>query len=362
MKKLLPLSFLLAIIIFHSAAFAQKEKPLKINFKEGESYHVKMSEILYIHQQSSQVDSANVEPAWRTTVYNFTETIEKLNPDGSTNVASTLDSFTTKIVVGKNIDQNEYFRFNSNNEFDVQNRLRDIRALPRAQFLGQTLRYTLGSDGLIKSFQNLSDFQAVTIARAFDYDMLHAMMSLADSLRIGQLLEQGFGAVAAFSGTNNGSLHTPFTITEIHVTRNLKAIKNGNEISFIGNFTDAPDTTQYLEGIAFPMNLQQFMGLCKGSVTMKDGIPIRGNTIDSASFELHIESDVIKEQVSNHLEFEREPIAMLHGGTIKFKEIESHHETPKPKYDDSEDSKAIVIDANKLFPQDSTAKTAPKKK
>jgi hypothetical protein len=363
MKKLLPISFLFAIIIFHSAVFAQKEKPLKINFKEGESYHVKMTEILYIRQQSSQVDSQNVDPAWRTTVYNFTETIEKVNPDGTATVASTLDSLTTKIVVDKNIDRNEFFRFNSNNEYDVENRLRDIRALPRAQFLGQTLRYTLGSDGLVKNFQNLSNFQETTIARSFDYDMLHAMMSLADSLRIGQLLEQGFGAIAAFSGSNKGEVHTPYTMTEIHVTRNLEAVKRDNQISFTGNFTDAPDTTQYLEGIAFPMNLQKFMGFTKGSVLMKDGIAINGSSIDTASFELHIEGDIIKEQVSKHLTFEREPIAMLHGGTIKFKELESHHETPKPKYDDDEsDQKELIIDANKIFGQDSTARIQPKKK
>jgi hypothetical protein len=352
----------LSIIIFSSTAYAQKETATALRFKEGESYHVKITEILFIRQQSSQVDPDNVDPAWRTTVYNFTETIEKVNPDGTALVGSTLDSFTTKIVVDKNLDRNEFFRFNSNSEFDVQNRLRDIRALPRAQFLGQTLRYTLGTDGLVKSFQNLSNYQETTIARSFDYDMLHAMMSLADSLRIGELLEQGFGAIAAFSAGNNGTVHTPYTMTEIHVNRNLHVTRKGDQITFTGTFTDPPDSTQYLEGIAFPMNLQHFTGMNKGSVTMKNGIAVSGSTTDTASFELHIEGDVIHEQVAKHQSFEREPIFMLRGGTIKFKEIESHHEPPKqPKLDDDSDEKGIVIDPNKLFPKDSTSTGQQKK-
>jgi len=319
----------IAVVILHTNAFAQKDKPLKIKFSEGDHFTVKVTEILYIRQQSSQVDSENVDPSWRTTVYNFTEAIEKINPDGSALVASTLDSFTTRIVVRDNIDRNEYFRFNSNSEYDLQNRLRDIRALPRAQFLGQTIRYTLGTDGLVKNFENLSSFQQNTIARAFDYDMLHAMMSLSDSLRVGQLLEEGFGAVAAFSDGNNGTLHTPYTMTEIPVTRNLKAVKKGDNITFTGEFTNAPDSTQYLEGIAFPMNLQHFKGASSGHIVFKDGVALSGSALDTASLELHIESDVIHEQVSRNTTFERVPIAVLRGKDIKIKEVKSHRAETK---------------------------------
>ena len=90
-----------AIFILDSQAFAQKEKPLVIKLKEGDSYNVKMTEVLFIKQQTSQVDPEMVEPSTRTSVYNFTETIEKINPDGSAKMASTLDSFTTRIIVGK---------------------------------------------------------------------------------------------------------------------------------------------------------------------------------------------------------------------------------------------------------------------
>lgn len=332
MKKFLLLTL---VLILHTNAFAQKDQPLKIKFAEGDHFHVRVTEILYIRQQSSQVDSDNVDPSWRTTVYDFTEAIEKINPDGSAQMASTLDSFTTRIVVRENIDRNEYFRFNSNNEFDVQNRLRDIRALPRAQFLGQTIRYKLGTDGLVKNFENLSSFQQNTIARSFDYDMLHAMMSLSDSLRVGQLLEQGFGAIAAFSGSNNGRIRTPYTMTEIPLTRNLKAEKKGNTISFATEFTDIPDSTQYLEGIAFPMNIQNFKGKSMGSIVFKDGIALSGNAMDTASLELHVDTDVFKEQVSRNTTFERQPIKVLRGKDIKIKELESHHTPPKvPKLDD----------------------------
>jgi hypothetical protein len=341
MKKLLLLS-LFTIIVLQTDAFAQNGGPLKIKFTEGDHFNVKVTEILYIRQQSSQVDSENVDPSWRTTVYNFTEAIEKVNPDGSAQVASTLDSFTTRIVVRENIDRNEYFRFNSTNEFDIQNRLRDIRALPRAQFLGQTIRYKVGTDGLVKSFDNLSSFQQNTIARSFDYDMLHAMMSLSDSLRVGQLLEEGFGVVAAFSAGNNGKVSTPYTMTEIPVTRNLNAVKKGDKITFTGEFTNAPDSTQYLEGIAFPMNLQHFVGKSKGEIEFKNGIALNGSALDTASLELHIESDVIKEQVSRNTTFERDPIEILRGRDIQIKELKSHHTPPKtPRYDDDPNMKLI---------------------
>ncbi len=345
MKKFIPCAlFALSVMFLQTNAFAQKETPLKLKFIEGNSYTVKMTEVLFIKQQTSQVDSEMVEPSTRTSVYNFTETVEKVNPDGSAQMASTLDSFTTRIIVGKIDDRNEFFRFNSNNEYDLQNRLKDIRALPRAQFLGQTLHYTLGSDGLVKNFQNLSAFQLATIARSFEYDMLHAMMSFSDSLRIGQLLEEGFGAVAAFSDGNKGKIKTPYTMAEIHVTRNLTAHKTGDQINYSGSFSDVPDKIEYLEGIAFPMNLEHFKGGSYGSVIMKDGMVSSGTSVDTAKMDLHIDTETINNEIVRHLTFEREPIKVLRGANLQVKEIKSHHVAPKPL----------------PFPEDSTMTTVPK--
>ena len=347
-----------AIFILDSQAFAQKEKPLVIKLKEGDSYNVKMTEVLFIKQQTSQVDPEMVEPSTRTSVYNFTETIEKINPDGSAKMASTLDSFTTRIIVGKIDDRIEFFRFNSNNENDLQTRLKDIRALPRAQFLGQTLRYTLGADGLVKNFENLSSFQIGTIARNFEYDMLHAMMSLSDSLRIGQLLEQGFGAVAAFNNGNNGMMESPYTMAEIHVERKLTAHRSGNQINYTGTFDDVPEKIDYLEGIAFPMKLEHFKGGCYGSVIMKDGIVTSGSAVDTAIMDLHIDTEVITNEFVRHLSFEREPVKVLRGATIKIKELDSHHTPPKePTFDEDSTVKVIIphIDTTKTH-------TAPRRK
>ncbi len=345
MKKFIQCAlFAISVLSIQTIAFAQKETSLKLKFIEGNSYTVKMTEVLFIKQQTSQVDPEMVEPSTRTSVYNFTETVEKVNPDGSAQMASTLDSFTTRIIVGKIEDRNEFFRFNSNNDYDLQNRLKDIRALPRAQFLGQTLHYTMGSDGLVKNFQNLSGFQLATIARSFEYDMLHAMMSFSDSLRIGQLLEQGFGAIAAIGDENKGKMQTPYTMTEIHVTRKLTAHKKSNEINYSGSFTDVPDKIDYLEGIAFPMNVEHFTGGSYGTVIMKDGIPASGTSVDTAKMDLHIDTEIIKNEIVRHLSFEREPIKVLRGTTFKIKELESHHAAPKPL----------------PFPEDSTMTTAPK--
>ena len=351
--------FTLIFFLTNTIAYGQKAQPLAIKLKEGESYHVKMTEVLFIKQQTSQVDPDMVEPSTRTSVYDFTETVEKVNPDGSAKVASTLDSFTTRIIVGKIDDRNEFFRFNSNNEYDVQSRLKDIRALPRAQFLGQTLRYTLGTDGLVKNFENLSNFQLGTIARNFEYDMLHAMMSLSDSLRIGQLLEQGFGAVAAFNNGNNGKMESPYTMAEIHVERKLTAQRSGNQINYTGTFDDVPEKIDYLEGIAFPMKLEHFKGGCYGSIVMKDGIITSGSSVDTASMDLHIDTEVITNEIVRHATFEREPVKVLRGVNVKIKEIESHHTPPKePKMDD--DTNLNMLGGHPI-PDSVVYKTAPKK-
>ncbi len=346
MKKTLQFVLLaITLLISGQTAFAQKDAPPRIKFKEGDSYHVKMTEVLYLKQQTSQVDPDMVEPATRTSVYNFSESIEKINPDGSAQIAATLDSFTTRIILGKVLnDRNEYFRFNSNNDYDLQVRLKDIRALPRAQFLGQTLRYTLGTDGLVKNFQNLASFQVATIARSFEYDMFHAMMSFSDSLRIGQLLEQGFGAVAAFTSgkQSDATIQTPYTIAEIHVTRNLTAHRNGDQINYKGTFSNTPEKIDYLEGIAFPMNVEHFTGGSYGSVIVKNGIVTSGSCVDTAKMDLHIDTEIIKNEIVRHLTFEREPITIIRGTQFKIKELETHHTAPKPPAFDSDTNMTVA--------------------
>lgn len=337
MKKILLFAILAAFTFTaHLSAFAQKDAPPRIKFKEGESFHVKVTEVLFIKQQTSQVDPEMVEPSTRTSVYNFTESIEKVNPDGTALIAATLDSFTTRIIVGKIDDRNEFFRFNSNNDYDLQTRLKDIRALPRAQFLGQTLRYTLGADGLVKSFENLSSFREATIARSFEYDMLHAMMSFSDSLRIGQLLEQGFGALACFTSGKqpSGRVTTPYTMAEIHVTRNLTANREGDQFDFKGTYSDTPEKIDYLEGIAFPMNVEHFIGGSYGSIVFRNGVITGGSAVDTAKMDLHVDTEVINNEIVRHVTFEREPVAVIRGTQFKIKELETHHTAPKePAFD-----------------------------
>src|SRR5947209_6962791 len=130
MKRFVLCSFL---IVVTTSAFAQQA--LKLHFKQGDFYHLKLNEVLFLSESTSQVDSENAEPSWRMTEYNFTETIDSVYPDGSASIGATLDSFSTRIMVKETTERNEFFRFNSNNEGDIRNRLRDIRALPRAQFL-----------------------------------------------------------------------------------------------------------------------------------------------------------------------------------------------------------------------------------
>ena len=359
MKKSINIAFLfIAVLSIASTGFAQNNNRLRIIFREGDSYHVRVSEVLRLTQQMSQVDSEVVEPATRTSVYNFTETIESVNPDGTAMIGATLDSFTTRIVVGKKLDdRNEFFRFNSNNDYDLQNRLRDIKALPRAQFLGQTIRYQLGNDGLVKRFVNLTAFQEATIARSFEYDMLHAMMSFSDSLRIGQLLEQGFGALAA--SENGGKIETPFTLTEVHVTRKLKTVQKGDQLTFTSTYGDVPERIEYLEGISFPMNIANFHGMGKGIVKFKEGVVVSGSAFDSAKMDLHLDKDTIKNEAVRQVSFTREPIKVLRGAMVKIKDVEEHHTPPKEKKLD-DDTNVRWIEPS--VTRDSTVKQAPPKK
>jgi hypothetical protein len=340
---------LLLIIIFAGAnAFAQgaKQAPLpKLKFRQGDTYSVKSVEKLVITMQFSQVDSALVEPSTRFTTYYFTERIDTVYSDGSADFATSLDSFKTKIIVGEVKDQNEYFRFDSQNDYDIKNRLKDIRALPRAQFLGQTLKYRVATDGMIMQFYNLSNFQQLAVARAFDNDIMQAMYSLSDSLRLGQLLEHGFGTLAAGS---NPSVTTPYTMTEIHVDRNLTVKYDGKEhIGFQGKFSNEPEKVAYLEGINFLMDLTKFKGGLRGECIYKNGYIASGTTTDSASMVLIVPGDQIKNVVSRTFTVEREPLKVLRGATIHYKEIETHRAEYKEKEEkDDPNTLHVKVDMN----------------
>jgi hypothetical protein len=320
-----------------SFAFA---KDVRLSFKEGAVFHVKATEQLKLTMQGAQVDPELVEPSIRITEYHFTETIEKVLADGSANIAATLDSFKTTIYLDKVDDRNEFFRFNSTNEFDIQNRLKHISALPRAQFLGQTIRYTIGTDGLIKSFTNLKDFHNATIGRAFEYDMMRALLSFSDSLRVGQLLEQGAGALAAL-GAQTKPVLLPYTFTEIKLDREIAASRNADgKIVYEGKLTNPPRMIEYLEGIDTKMEINNFAGTTKGEIQLTGGIITGESITETGSMVIKIDVEDIKHRIDREYNLTREPIKVIRG-TVRIEEKERHKaewKEPKP------DPNMIMID------------------
>jgi hypothetical protein len=325
--------YIIVCCLFTSFAVA---KDTKLSFKEGAVFHVKAIEQLKLTMQSSQVDSALVEPAIRVTEYHFTETVEKVLPDGSAAIAASLDSFKTTIYLNKVDERNEFFRFNSTNEYDIQNRLKHISALPRAQFLGQTLRYTIGTDGLVKSFTNLKDFQSATIARAFEYDMMKALLSFSDSLRIGQLLEQGGGALAALNMPSK-ALQLPYTFTEIKLDREISATRNADgSISYEGKLINVPKTIEYLEGIDTKMEIANFSGKTKGNIHLTGGIITEQSLTESGSMVLKVDVEEIKHAIDREYLLTREPMKVMRGSKVTIQDKESHKaewKEPKPDPD-----------------------------
>ena len=83
---------------------------------------------------------------------------------------------------------------------------------------------------------------------------------------------------------------------------------------------------------------------------------VSGSALDSAKLDLVIPGDLIKTVISRRLSFEREPLKVQHGGTIKFKELESHREVyPKdPTFDDDPNMKMITIDPKAFSKPDTT--------
>src|SRR5581483_3655408 len=267
-SRTLPAIAILFFVVFRGPLFAQPAHVLKLDFKPGDVHHVVITEVLRLAMHFPQVDEHDARPSIRTSVYSFTETIDSLSPNGFAYVSASLDSFRTGINFGEGPNAENFFRFNSAQDYDIQHELHDIKVLPRAQFLGHILRFVMRPDGTIARFINLQDFHDDAVGKGYDYDMVHAMLSLTDSLRMGQLLELGFGGLAAQASPYT----SPSTATEIPITRTVSATpgKNGS-LEFHVTYFDPPKHVDYLEGIATPLGINRFYGAGHGALLMRDG-------------------------------------------------------------------------------------------
>src|ERR1051325_1936620 len=131
------------------------QQDTRLYFRKGDMWRVEINERLRLMMHFPQVDPLDAKPSIRTTDYSFTERIDSVLADGSALIAATLDSFGTRIAFGEGKRTEDFFHFNSAVDWDLEHTLRDIKTLPRAQFLGQTLYYTLRPDGTVQGFQNL---------------------------------------------------------------------------------------------------------------------------------------------------------------------------------------------------------------
>jgi hypothetical protein len=324
------------------------KKPIGLVFKTGKIDHLAISEVLKITMHFPQVDNDEVRPSTRITDYDFTERVEQVNPDGSALFAVTLDSFKTKIILGSGRDKEEYFAFNSNNNEDLKNKLHDIRTLPRAQFLGQTLKFTVGTDGQVKHFENLAQFHQNSLGPDADYDFIHAMLSISDSLRMQQLFEHGYGAIVA-AASSTGVSSSPSTATEIPIVRSMTASgvypKRGGADSIVvmGKYSDAPAHIDYLEGLSANLGLSEFKGGGRGYAIVEDGEVVRTGYRDTSSMKLQVDIETVPEEIVRYVTAYRSPISVMHGGTVHLAPGREHRAVPKaPKLDI--DSNTTVID------------------
>lgn len=318
------------------AASARNDYALK--FRQGELRRVHIQEKLKLFMIFPGVDSELAQPSVRTTDYSFTERVDTVYSDGSALIAATLDSFKTVILLGDGKDAETFFSFNSTNDYDLSHSLRDIKTLPRGQFLGQTLRFTMYTDGTVHSFRNLDDFHKLAVGKGYDYDFVHAMLSLTDSLRMGQLLEHGFGALGAV----DEPFHSPSTVTEIPVQRTVTARESSSgRLGFHAAYTNAPEKIDYLEGIAMPLGIEKFSGGGTGEVFVNKGHFIRGTFSDTAYVALAIDIEHMPETITRQVTVEVAPIEVMRGGSVSIQEVEVHHETPKdPNFPDADPSGA----------------------
>jgi hypothetical protein len=343
--------FVVGLVLYAGTSVRSTTSSLLLHFKQGDLHHLAIQEVLRITMHFPQVDFDDLRPSVRTTDYDFTEHIDTVYADGSALFAVTLDSFKTAIVIGEGRSKEQYFTFNTNDDYDLQHNFHDIRALPRAQFLGQTLRFTVGTDGLIRNFQNLANFHRNTLGEGYDYDFTHAMLSLTDSLRVGQLLEPGFGAIAAATNKPEGSGFTSaYTATEIPIKRTVLPISvkhKGTEdsITIRATYSDAPARIDYLEGLAATLGLTEYKGSGSGYAVVANGTVVRAMYRDTSNSKLQVDIEAVPEEIIRQVKSVRTPVAVIRGGNVSVKEIKEHRGIYKePKIEP--DSDATVLDQN----------------
>ena len=335
------ISLVFLLLAFAASSRGQQAagtQDFRLHFREGDVRRVQLTEVLRLMMHFPQVDVSEAKPSVRTSEYSFTETVEKVMPDGSAIVGATLDSFNTLITIGEGKDAENFFHFNSGLDWDVQHALHDIKTLPRAQFLGQTLRFTMRPDGTVHDFQNLAIFHDDAVGKGYDYDLVHAMLSLSDSLRIGQMLELGHGGLAGIEK----SYQSPSTATEISITREVMAKPKGKQnIMVRATYANPPEKIEYLEGIATPMGIMQFHGGGAGEIMMKDGFLKHSLYKDTANIILSVDIDTVPEEITRIVTTDVSQIPVLRGNKITVHEIESHHGIVKPPPEHEPD---IIVD------------------
>ncbi|SRR5579883_422084 len=317
--------FIVALLVHARVLSAQSAREYHLQFKEGDLHRVNITEVLRLRMHFPQVDADDSRPSIRTSAYSFTEAVEKVLPDGSAIIGATLDSFKTGIDFGEGKNAENFFRFNSTGDWDIQHELRDIKVLPRAQFLGNTLKFNMRPDGTIAYFVNLQDFHNNAVGKGYDYDMVHAMLSLTDSLRMGQLLEWGFGGLAAVEKEYT----SPSTATEIPITRTVTVKRSKEALHVHAVYSNPPEQVDYLEGIATPLGILNFKGGGVGEVLWKDGLPKHGSYRDTANVLLKVDIDTVPEEITRLVTTDISPIAVLHGAKVSIKELQIHRGVSK---------------------------------
>ncbi len=293
----------------------------RLHFRVGDLRRVVTTEVLRLAFHFPQVDEHDAKPSIRTSVYSFTERVDSILADGSAVMSTSLDSFKTGIDFGEGKHAENFFRFNSAGEWDITHELHDIKVLPRAQFLGQTIRYILRPDGTIANFLNLQDFYQVAIGRGYDYDLVHAMISLSDSLRMGQLLEFGYGGLA---GSQKPYVSSS-TTTEIPITRTVSTQRTApGSLTIDVKYSNPPQRIEYLEGIAMPLGILKYQGWGNGSLTMEKGYLKHSEYKDTAKLILHVDIDTVPEEITRSVSTDVFPITVLHGRNVSIKELKIH--------------------------------------
>lgn len=311
----------LCILACARSVSAQPGNDFRLHFHEGDLHRVVIKEVLSLAMHFPQVQERDNRPSVRTSIYSFTERVDSLLPGGMAVIAATLDSFQTGIDIGEGKHAENFFRFNSSGDYDITHELHDIKVLPRAQFLGQTIRFVMRPDGTIAQFLNLQDFHDAAVGADYDYDLLHAILSLSDSLRMGQLLEYGFGGIAAA----NGPYTSQTTTTEIPVTRTVSTKHSGAETLDVHvRYYDAPKRIEYLEGIAMPLGILHYEGGGTGSVTLSKGYLKHSFYQDTAKVLLDVDIDTVPEEIIRTVTTDVYPISVRYGRIVSLKELQTH--------------------------------------